>query len=62
MNWLDFQAQSSKHKALTKSQWDGLWRDSNAKIPPQLPNSLYQLKYHKSAKELDTPQPATKEK
>ena len=62
LNWLDFQAQSSKHKALTKSQWDGLWRDSNAKIPPQLPNSLYQLKYHKSAKELDTPQPATKEK
>ena len=50
-NWLDFKAQSSKHKALTKSQWDGLWKDSNAKIPSQFPSSLYQLKYHKNVDE-----------
>ena len=58
LNWLDFQAQSSKHKALTKSQWDGLWRDSNAKTPHQFPSSLYQLKYHNSADELVQPQNA----
>ena len=50
-NWLDFKAQSSKHKALTKSQWDGLWKDSNAKTPSQFPSSLYQLKYHKNVDE-----------
>jgi hypothetical protein len=53
-NWLDFKAQSSKHKALTKSQWDGSWRASRDKtlLPP--PSLLYQLQYHKSADELDT--------
>jgi hypothetical protein len=58
LNWLDFQAQSSKHKALTKSQWDGLWRASNAKTPLQFPSSLYQLKYHNNADELEQEQHA----
>jgi hypothetical protein len=52
-NWLDFQAQSSKHKGLTKSQWDGLWRDSNDKTLRQFPSSLYQLKYLNNADEQD---------
>jgi hypothetical protein len=61
-NWLDSTPQSAKHRALTKSQWHGLWKGTADRTHQQYHNSPCQLKSQTKFDKKGMPQTAPNKK
>ena len=60
-NWLANQAQSTKQKGYTKSQWHGSWKDTDGKTHPPSHSWQFPSMFHEPCNQKDTPPNAPKQ-